>query len=453
MAECISQVEFSFPNSRKILVSFDDAHISQDGGLLLLRELDGQVGLTKHFADKLPEWRNERQIIHSLHDLVRSRVFAIAQGYEDCNDLDQLRSDPLFLAACDRGATGKALPSQPSMSRFEHQSLGKGPRDKSPELEREHFAALRKVFVENFIRRHKAQKKLPKRIILDLDSTDDETHGQQAFTFYNGFYRHHCYQQLMILDSTGNLLWLALASGTENLRTVALKGLKELTAALKAEFPKLRFTLRADNGFASPQLYDWCEDNKIRYFINCGTATNLQKFSKELVDWAEELFANQDTNDLIKVFGSFQHQAKSWRTPRRIITKAQRTAVGPDQRFLVTNSTLSATKAYKFYSGRGQMENWIKDLKLGIKAGRLSATSFRANSFRLLLFGLAYQLLHELREQAPPHLRKARLETIRLRLLRVGARVTLSTRRLWVKFSKYLYSQGDWLATARALGL
>lgn len=453
MAECISQVEFSFPHSKKITVTFDDTHISQDAGVLLLGKLDEQIGLTKHFSDKIPEWRDERLITHSLHDHVRARVFAIAQGYEDCNDLAQLRTEPLLLAACERGADGKPLPSQPSMSRLEHNALGKGPRDESPELERKLFASLRKTFVDNSIRRRKATGKPPKRIVLDLDSTDDPTHGQQHFSTFNGFYRHHCYQQLMILDERGDLLWLGLASGTENLREVGLKGLQEIHAALKAAFPHVQLLIRADNGFASPALYDWCEDNRVFYFINCGTGEYLQNLSAELVDWAEELFENQGRKELVKVFGDFQYQAKSWRTPRRIVAKAQRTLIGPDQRFLVTNSSLSATKAYEFYAKRGQMENWIKDLKLGMKAGRLSATSFRANSFRLLLFGLAYQLVHELREKAPPPLHKARLETIRLRLLKVAARVTLSTRRLWVRCSRYLHSQNAWLATAQALGI
>jgi len=440
MTDCSTQTTFSFPLSRRIDVSFDAGRLTQDAGLLLLRKLDGRCGLTKAFADTLHEWRDPRFVQHTLHDQVRERVFAIAQGYEDCNDAASLRDDPLFKACADRGADGDALASQPTLSRFEQRAAG------FSELE-----AARGVLVQHFIERCRREGTQPRRLVLDLDSTDDPTHGQQEFATFNGYYDTYCYQQVHLFTGDGDLLFSKLLTGTANVRTWGLEGVKMVVAALRAAFPGVRILLRADNGFATPDLYDWCEDHCVDYIINGGTHAPWCERTSDLVRRAEELFAATDGVAPVQVFGEFEHQAQSWRQPRRVVAKAQRTPIGPDQRFVVTNLRDAAHAVYALYCGRGQMENWIRDLKLDVDADRLSCHRFTANELRMHLHALAYQLLHELRRIVPERLRHVRLDTLRLRLLRVAALVRLSARRLWVRISEHFPGRDDWLATARAI--
>ena len=427
------------PLTRRVEVTFDDERLSQDAGLLLLQRADAKHGLTAALAATLHEWRDPRFVAHTVEELVRSRVFAIAQGYEDCSDFGELREDPLFKACNGRGANGAALASQPSLSRFEHRAL------RVEDLER-----VQQVLVGHAIRRWQ-RTGAPTSLVLDLDSTDDPTHGQQQFALFNGHYGTHCYQQIYIFTGEGDLLWAKLLSGTGNVRSSARDGLANVVAALRAAFPELAITVRADNGFAGPELYDWCEDNRVDYVVNCGTQRTWCDRTSALMARAEALYAAGSPEGTSYAYGEFAHQASTWRSERRIVAKAQRTPLGSDQRFVVTSLKLAAHEVYDFYAGRGQMENWIKDIKLDVRSGRTSTTKFFSNELRVWLHAIAYQLLHEVRRAAPERLRTARLSTIRLRLLRVAARVRCTARRLWVRLSAFLPSRDDWVVTAQAL--
>ena len=427
------------PLSRRVEVTFDDELLSQDAGLLLLQRADARHGLTSALAGLLHEWRDPRFVTHTMEELVRSRVYAIAQGYEDCSDFGELRDDPLFKACNGRGANGAALASQPSLSRFEHRAL------RVEDLEQ-----VQQVLPNHLLRRWHREG-APKSIVLDLDSTDDPTHGQQQFTMFNGHYGTHCYQQVYVFTADGDLLWVKLLSGTANVRASARDGLAKVVAALREEFPKLAITVRADNGFAGPELYDWCEDYRVDYVVNCGTQRSWCDWTSHLMARAESLHAAGSPEGSAFVYGDFAHRASSWRGERRIVAKAQRTPLGSDQRFVVTSLDAPAHEVYAFYAGRGQMENWIKDFKLDVRSGRTSTTKFFSNEMRLWLHAVAYQLLHELRRVAPEPLRNARLATIRLKLLRVAARVRCTARRLWVRLSAFLPSRDDWIRTAQAL--
>jgi hypothetical protein len=444
MTECTptpSQAAFTFFRRQQVTVTFNDGHISNDAGVLLLRQLDDAFGLTRALSHSLLEWRNPLLVEHSLLELVRERVFAIAQGYEDCNDAAMLRKEPLFKAACDRSTDDDVgLASQPSLSRFENRA-GKGGLE-----------LAKHVLLDHFIGRYKRRYTRPRRLTLDLDTTDDPTHGQQEFALFNGYYDGHCYQHLLIHDAEGDLLYCALLPGKGDVRGPALAALRHLVERLRAAFPALELRLRADNGFACPELYDYCEDNRIEYFVNVGTHRKMVEQTEGLQQRAVDLFNAADQTAPVQVFGEFEYQAKSWRQMRRIIAKAAETLVGPDQRMLVTNSHLAPVEVYEFYAGRGQEENWIKDLKRGLKSDRLSCSAFAANELRLLLFGLAYQLLHELRRRACGRLRTMRLDTLRLRLLRVAARVKTTARRLWVRVSETYPWRNDWLRLARSVG-
>ena len=442
MTQCSStptQAGFSFFRPQQVTVTFDEGEITSDAGALLLRQLDDQVGLTGALAETLQDWRNPVFIVHSFHEMVRERVFGIAQGYEDCNDAATLRQDLLFQAIC-RGPDDVPLASQPTLSRFENRAIGGG-------LERARF-----VLLEHFIARYKRRCTRPSRLTLDIDTTDDETHGQQQLAFYSGHYRLHCYRHLLIHDTDGDLLFAALLPGTGDVRQVALAAIREVVARLRTAFPALVIALRADNGFACPELYDYCEDQEIEYFVNAGSYEHLVERLGPQRERAKELFDLLGGAVPVQVFGEFLYQAKTWRQPRRIVGKAAQNLAGPDERFLVTNSNRSLEEVYGCYCARAQEENWIKDFKSGLKSGRLSCSAFEANELRLLLFAVTYQLLHELRRRARRALRGVRLETLRLRLLRVAARVKRTARRLWVRVSESYPWRGDWLHLARAVG-
>lgn len=442
MTQCSSsstQAAFTFFRPQQVTVTFDEGDITSDAGALLLRQLDDRLGLTAALAGALREWRNPLLVVHHLHELVRERVFGIAQGYEDCNDAASLRDEPLFKVIC-RGQDDDALASQPTLSRFENRAACGG------------LEAARHVLLDHFIRRYKVRFTRPKRLTIDVDTTEDQTHGQQELAFFNGHYRSYCYRHLLIHTAEGDLLFDALLPGKGDVRGVALAAVREIIAKLRAAFPALVLALRADNGFACPDLYDFCEDNDIEYFVNVGTYQKMVEQLELQREKAAELFEVLNGTVPVQVFGEFQYQAKTWRQPRRIVGKAAQTLIGPDERFLVTNSLRPMGEVYAFYAGRGQEENWIKDFKLGLKSGRLSCSSFAANELRLLLFGVAYQLLHELRCRARSTLRTVRLETLRLRLLRVAARVKKTARRLWVRVSESYPWRADWLRLARAVG-
>ncbi|HTP28462.1 MAG TPA: IS1380 family transposase [Anaeromyxobacteraceae bacterium] len=442
MTECSpisTQAAFSFFHPQRVTVTFDEGEVTTDAGVLLLRQLDDRLGLTATLARALRDWRNPIFVLHPFHEMVRERVFGIAQGYEDCNDTASLRDEPLFRTIC-RGQDDVALASQPTLSRFENRAAGGG------------LEAARHVPLAHFIERYKRRFTRPKRLVLDIDTTDDETHGQQELAFFNGHYGSHCYRHLLIHTEEGDLLFAALLPGTGDVRVVALAAVREVVAELREAFPGLVLGLRADNGFACPELYDFCEDHDVEYFVNVGTYPTMVKQLESQRKRARELFKALDEKVPVQVFGEFQYQAESWRQPRRVVGKAAHTLLGPDERFLVTNSIHPVGDVYACYAGRGQEENWIKDFKLGLKSGRLSCSSFAANELRLLLFAVAYQLLHELRRRASKPLRTLRLETLRLRLLRVAARVKKTARRLWVHVSESYPWRADWLRLARAVG-
>jgi hypothetical protein len=417
------QLIFAFAGRRRVTVTCSEDELSNDAGVLLLRHVDERWGLTSALADALSEWRNPLFIVHSLQDLTRERIFAIAQGYEDGNDAAQIRQDTLFKIACGRNADGVDLASQPSISRFENYAGRDG------------LIAAKGVLLEHFIRKNHRRLSRGGRVVLDMDTTDDPTHGQQEFAFFNGYYDSYCYQELLIHSEEGDLLWCELLPGTDDARGPALRALTYIVERLRLAFPKITLALRADAGFAGPEMYDYCEDEHLEYAINGGTYEPWKQRVVPLLERAESLHQASDATAPVQVFGEFSYQAKSWRQPRRIVAKAQRTPLGPDQRFLVTNLSDAPDVVYRWYSGRGQSENFIKDLKRGLKSDRLSCSSHNANELRLVLFCVAYQLMHELRRQIPSEPR-LQLDTLRLRFLRVAARVQVTARRVWVRLSR-----------------
>lgn len=435
-----TQAEFSHAK-KAMRVAFDAGKITGDAGLPLVRQIDDSTGLTQRLAQALCDPRSG-SITHSIEDLVRCRVYGIVQGYEDCNDFSHLRNDPMFKAACGRLGNDDELPSQPSLSRFENGAT------------LEDIVSAREVLLEHFIERHKRLFKRPPRIILDLDTTDDPTHGQQELTFFHGYYDTYCYFLLQIYTAQGDLLWSELLPSKANVRVLATARVCHVVDRLRQVWPQLPIRLRADNGFACPALYEQCEHRDVIYEVNVGTHKVFQQRTQAtaLLAEAEQRFEKAKDTTTVRLFDEFLYKASTWDRERRIIVKAQYTKLGSDLRFLVTNSNKTPKKVYEDYAHRGQQENWIKDFKRSLKGDRLSCHRFLANYLRLLLFSVAYQLAHELRRHLPVELSSAQLDTIRLRLLRVPALVVETARNLWVRISSFYPWRDDWLATAAALG-
>ena len=430
MTDCTNrQMVFPFYKHKPLTSNFKGGDISSDGGMLLLRQLDERVKIVERVVSALTDRRDQRYIGHDLVTLLRQRVYQIAAGYEDCNDATTLRNDPVFKLCCDRTCEpSDALASQPTLSRLENSIR---PRDLFDLAE-----TLLELYMSRFTR-------APKRIILDIDSTDDPTYGAQQLSFFNGFYREHMYHPLLIFDGLrGDLLAAVLRPGNAGASTDLMPVLKRLVARLRHRWKHVRIIVRADAGFAIPELYSFCEQWGISYIVGFIGTEPLKAVNKPNVDRAVRRF--KATGSKVRHLTSTPYRAHSWNRARRVLMKSEVTNEGINERFVVTNLCGKALRLYDFYAERGQTENqMIKELKLDLSADRLSCHRFIANQFRLLLHGFAYVLLHRLRGTLH-HTEwvTARMDSLRLKLLKVGARIVVSCRRVWVMLaSGYPYQQ------------
>jgi hypothetical protein len=423
MTDCNKvQMIFPFYKHKQLTVNFNGGDISSDGGLLFLRQCDDNLGITERMVNSLDDHRDQRYTIHQLQDLIRQRIYQIIAGYEDCNDATTLRHDPILKLSCDRQLeAGDDLASQPTLSRLENSV-------RASELYR-----LSETLLELFFSAH---PEAPREIILDIDTTDDPTHGAQQLALFNGFYDQHMYHPLLVYEGThGELLAALLRPGNVNSSRSASAILRRLIERLRTRWPTVRITARADGGFASPELYELFESEHVRYVLGFRTTEPLKLLNAKNLRKARREFRVSKTK--VRLFSDTYYRARSWDKRRRVIMKTEVSAEGDNERFVVTNLRGGAEAVYDFYIQRGQVENqMIKELKLDIKADRLSCHRFTANQFRLLLHGFAYVLWHRLRQQlhGTPWA-TARIETLRLQLLKVGARVSKTFRRVWVELS------------------
>ena len=420
MTDCTNtQMVFPFYKQKALTVNFKGGDISSDGGMLLLRQLDERLKIVDRVVSALTDRRDQRYVDHDLVRLLRQRIYQIAAGYEDCNDATTLRTDPVFKLCCDRTPEASdVLASQPTLSRLENSIRS---RD---------LYELAETLVELYVSKFTTA---PKRIILDIDSTDDPTYGAQQLSFFNGFYGEHMYHPLLIFDGLrGDLLAAMLRPGNAGASTDLMPVLKRLVVRLQAQWKHVKIIVRADAGFAIPDLYSFCEEHGIDYVVGFYGIEPLKTLNKPNVARAERRF--KATGRKVRYLTSTLYRARSWNRRRRVLMKTEVSSEGVNERFVVTNLRGKALKGYDFYAERGQVENqMIKELKLDLSADRLSCHRFHANQFRLLLHGFAYVLLHRLRGR----LRRtdwatARIDSLRLRLLKIGARVVVSCRRVWV---------------------
>ena len=440
MSDCATRkIRFETPTPLALEAAFDGGRLTSDGGLTWLSEANSRLGVCEAISECVPEWR-KRKGRHSLASLIKQRVFQIACGYEDQNDSNSLRGDPLLKLLCGSlPESGEDLASQPTICRLENAAT------------RRSCHQIAEVLFELYLR-ERGKDGSPEKILLDFDATDDPTHGDQECSFYHGYYRQHMYHPLLVFDGeTGHLISALLRAGNTHGSHSAVAVLKRIVARLRQRWPEVEIEIRADAGFAVPALYDYCEEAGITYTVGLITNSRLEEIAQSLLEEARE--RHEDEQKKVKLFSEDLYQAGSWEHARRVVYKAEVMEQGTNRRFVVTSRTDRPKELYEFYAGRGESENWIKDFKLAIKAERLSCHRFVANQFRLLLHAAAYWLLDALRRKLiEGGARRMQLDTLRLRLIKIGGRV----KELLTKVRMHLASghpgQSLWCTLSLAFG-
>jgi hypothetical protein len=392
-----------------VLARFDGGRVTSDGGVPWVSRAEELLGVCAALAGCVPEWRRGG-VRHSLEALVRQRVFQIACGYEDQNDADTLRADPLFKVACGRRPVSEPdLASQPTLSRLENA------------VDRWSVEQVAATLADLYVR-ERGRAGVPTRIVLDLDGTADPAHGKQEGVAYHGYYRQHMYHPLLVFDGeTGHLITAVLRPGNVHGSRFVVLVLRRLLRKLRAVWPDSPVEIRADAGFAVPRLFSWCEANHVDYTIGLIPNAVLEARAVPLLAEAQAQSQAQDGAN-VRLADETSYQAGSWPHPRRVVFKAEILEQGPNTRFVVTTRTDEPLALYDWYVDRGESENWIKDFKNALHADRLSDHRFWANAFRLLLHAAAFWLLDQLRRWLlAANAARLQLDTLRLRIIKIGA--------------------------------
>jgi hypothetical protein len=405
--------------------AFDGGKLTSDGGLIWLAKADEELRLCEKIASYVPEWRGA-SVRHSLVRLVRQRVLQIACGYEDQNDSDTLRSDPLLKLVCGRlPETEGDLASQPTISRLENAPNAR--------------ACLRmaQALGELYLR-ERSRNGTPSRILLDFDATDDPAYGDQEGAYYHGYYQEHILHPLLVFDGdTGQLVTALLRCGNTHASRGALAILKRIVRRLREAWgEEVEIEIRADAGFAVPEIYDYCEQEGIGYTIGLISNPRLEEIAQDLLERAKRV-SEEAAGEKVRLVSSGSYRAGSWEHSRRVIYKAEVLEKGENTRFVVSSRSDEPEHLYDWYVRRGEAEGWIKDFKRALKADRLSCHRFWANQFRLILHAAAYWLLDALRRKlVETGVKRMQLDTLRLLLIKIGGRV----RQLLTKVSLHLAS-------------
>lgn len=439
-------VEFQGAGRRRVEARFDAGCVSTDGGLLLLREVAERSGLLEAFADCFQDHRDCSRIEHSVLELVSQRVFGIACGYEDLNDHDVLRRDALLATAAGKddptGAKrkrssdkGRALAGKSTLNRLEltGEHLSENARYKKIIADHD---AIENFFVDAFLDAH---KKARKRLILDLDATDDPVHGSQEGRFFHGYYGHYCYLPLYIF--CGDFLLCAkLRQANIDGAAGSLGEIKRIVALIRQRWPKVEITIRGDSGFARDDIMSWCERNRVQYVLGVAKNNRLTAAIESEMEKARKRCEAQGKP--ARVYKSLRYRTlESWSRNRRVVAKAEHLPDKANPRFVVTSLSgqkFPAKRLYEvMYCARGDMENRIKEQQLWLFADRTSTAKMRSNQLRLWFSSVAYVLVNELRRVglAGTELARAQAGTIRTRLLKIGAIISVSVRRIYVSLS------------------
>ncbi|MFQ5567644.1 MAG: IS1380 family transposase [Paracoccaceae bacterium] len=424
--------EFEPVERQKVVAGFDGGIITSDAGGLLLGQLDRGLGLIRRMAACFTDRRDPRLLEHRVETLVGQRVFALALGYDDLNDHDELRHDPVFAVLAGKLEAKRSdcapVAGKSTLNRLEH----------TPKRHAETYhkidydaASLEALFVDIFLDAH---KRPPKEIVLDLDPTDDPIHGEQEGRFFHGYYDCYCYLPLYIFCGRF-LLCAKLRPANIDGAAGAVDEVARIVARIRARWPKVRIVLRGDSGFCREDLMAWCEANGVGYVFGLARNARLKAVLAPQAWEAERLC--ETTGKAARVFKDFSYRTeKTWSRPRRVVGKAEHLPDGANPRFVVTSlprTRIDARALYEdLYCARGEMENRIKEQQLDLFADRTSSATMKANQLRLWFSSMAYVLLNELRRIALRHTQfaDATCGTIRLKLLKIGALVRRSMRRI-----------------------
>ena len=408
-----NQLSFAFKtiSGKHVTADFTGGDVTSDGGVLLLRELADRMGIVDRLAAVILDTRHPSYTRHDITTLLSQRILQIACGYEDADDCDDLRADPGFKAACDRLPSGDNLASQPTMSRFENALSSKD------------VYRIADALVRQFIASYDTP---PDAIVLDIDDTDDITHGAQQLSLFNGYHDDYCYMPLFIFEGrSGKLITSILRPGKRPTGKEVRSIIKRVVTRLRKAWPSVGIIIRGDSHFATPELYTLCDTNDLHFIFGLATNAVLKRYAQPALSVARCDY--ERTGKPSRVYRQIRYQAGSWHRKIRVIVMAEVSALGDNVRFIVTSFERSRPSfLYETaYCDRGRMENFIKDHKVALKSGRTSCHRFTANCVRLMLHSAAYMILHTLRERAlaGTDYDTAQFDTIRLRLLKVGAEV------------------------------
>jgi Transposase DDE domain group 1 len=429
MAQTAEQFSFDFLPQMPVVVQRHAGQISSDAGLLPLRQFDHRWNYTARMVQCLHDPNPSRE--QSLLSMLRQRMFGILADYEDCNDHDTLRDDPIFKLVAGRLPEDDALASQPTLSRFENLAT---PADLQKLID-----FLITTGIEHLKQIHGGR--LPAFVTLDVDPTDSTTHGDQQLTLFHGYYDQYQYFPLIISEPTSKHVFLAwLRPGTVHASLGAEDDLMRVVNALRKERPDIQIHVRGDAGLGLPAMYRVCEENGLSYTFGFATNARLKKLTLGLMQRAVE--QHQRTGQKARLFECFQYQCDSWDRPRTVVAKAECHAGGTNLRFVVTNLPLIVTaeqaqKTYDDYVQRGESEQRMDELKNGLSMDRLSCHRFMANFFRLILHTAAFNLLNAARHHAdlPEVLRVGQPCTWRTHLIKVAAEIVQTTRRVIVRLA------------------
>lgn len=390
MTSCLEQITLNFQEQNEpIVIAFDGPEVSSNGGFLLIGQLDRKLGISERVARLLPDTRDPNKVVHPRLEQVRQRLYQITHGYEDCNDADQLRHDPVLNSACGTSPSQGGLSSQPTFSRLENAVTMRDIR------------ALLVDFEQYYIDSLDPDTEV---VVLDIDTSDDPTHGQQAFTFFHGYYGHYMYHPMFIFDGlTGQLVTVILRPGNTSASRGSGHVLERIIRGIRKKCPNAIILVRGDSGFSVPRLHDRLDRLEqellnVDYLLGQAKNDRLKAMAEPHLKDAKQEY--ERTGQKVRDFFELEYAAKSWQRTRRVLGKAEHTSQGANPRFVVTSlEELTAQQWYDGYCMRGQAENYIKDFMNAMAADRLSCSSFEANFFRLLEHGWAYRLMWALRQE------------------------------------------------------
>jgi len=453
-AQC-TQKSFAFhtPQRQEGIAQFNGGHISSDGGALLLQRTEQRTGILAQFARCFTDHRDPELIEHTVLELLTQRIFALALGYEDLNDHDDLRHDPLLATVVgkadptgtDRARQrdkGKALAGKSTLNRLELTPVRADRHHRYKKIV-VHQKAVEQLLIDLFLQAHHQP---PEQIVLDFDATDDPVHGDQLGRFFHGYYKHYCYLPLYVFCGD-HLLCAKLRPSNIDAAMGTVKILRQIVQRIRATWPQIRIVVRADSGFCREPIMAWCEANQVDYVL--GLAKNKRLTAAIDEELAEAQRRYQGSGQAARLFKDFMYQTlESWRRPRRVIGKAEHLNQGANPRFIVTSlgaqpgessCGMDARSLYEqLYCARGDMENRIKEQQLALFADRTSAATMRANQVRLWFASIAYTMLAALRRLGlkDTTLAQAQCQTIRLKLLKIGALIRVTCRKVWVSLSQ-----------------